>query len=265
MGTLHFSEASPDIAAEAIKAFAPAIERGNRKRDRREAGANNSDTVHRSVRELHHDLPIELEEARRAMVEMQARVDALKAEVELSEAKKKRLAVYERRLAAREADLREVEKRLASAEAAELEIVSNARKEADAILAEAKQKATEEREAARQAAQQYGAQAQAQAESLVSSTALVLADRVVWNGHARQWEKNGPLDVTEINSFKAGTRHPLWAKVQPAVLRLVSAFRAKIKRLATLVTELEAIKTEMTASQRKKLEDAKNECEGPEF
>ena len=42
-----------------MQRFAPEIERGHKKKARLEAGANYPDTLHRSVRQLHEDLPVE--------------------------------------------------------------------------------------------------------------------------------------------------------------------------------------------------------------
>lgn len=53
-----------DIAAEVMSQHAPGIVRGKRKADRIEQGDDASAIYHRSVRELHHDLPHELEELR---------------------------------------------------------------------------------------------------------------------------------------------------------------------------------------------------------
>ncbi|MBL3596094.1 plasmid recombination protein [Rhodovulum sulfidophilum] len=60
-----------DLAAEIMQRYHPEIERGHRKRDRIEAGADYADTIHRSVRELHHDLPAELEALRQRRAEEQ--------------------------------------------------------------------------------------------------------------------------------------------------------------------------------------------------
>lgn len=53
-----------DIAAEVMAEHAPGITRGERKADRIQRGDDASMIYHRNVRELHHDLPRELEELR---------------------------------------------------------------------------------------------------------------------------------------------------------------------------------------------------------
>lgn len=111
-----------DLVFEVMSRHCPGIERGNRKYDRLAAGEDYADTVHKSVRQLHHDLPLEikaLEQKREALEaslpeltvrveEMQGRVAKLEAEAadrELTAAKVKRLRVYRDRLTDRVRDL----------------------------------------------------------------------------------------------------------------------------------------------------------------
>jgi hypothetical protein len=49
-----------DLTAEILQRYCPDIQRGNRKKDRLDAGANYTDTLNRSVRQLHKDLPEEI-------------------------------------------------------------------------------------------------------------------------------------------------------------------------------------------------------------
>ncbi|OWX98488.1 plasmid recombination protein [Thioclava sp. IC9] len=51
-----------DLTHRVLARFCPKIERGHRKLDRLAAGANYVETLHRSVRALHQDLPREIEE-----------------------------------------------------------------------------------------------------------------------------------------------------------------------------------------------------------
>mgnify|MGYP000185686073 CR=1 FL=1 len=112
-----------DRLAEVMAEHCPGIERGKSKWQRIEAGADYSETLNRSVRELHEDLPKEIAEKQEKLndlliqipkltaraEEMQARVDKLEEEEkqrELTVAKVKRLRTYRSRLIARIADLR---------------------------------------------------------------------------------------------------------------------------------------------------------------
>ncbi|MDT0684516.1 plasmid recombination protein [Roseicyclus sp. F158] len=69
-----------DLAAEIMQQYEPGIERGHRKWDRIEAGADYPDTLHRSVRELHQDLPAELEVLRRQRDEQQRALAEISSE-----------------------------------------------------------------------------------------------------------------------------------------------------------------------------------------
>jgi len=111
-----------DLVFEVMSRHCEGIDRGNRKYDRLAAGEDYAATVHKSVRQLHHDLPLEIEaleqkrDARQAdlpelearVEEMQDRVAKLEAEAvdrELTVAKVKRLRVYRDRLSDRVRDL----------------------------------------------------------------------------------------------------------------------------------------------------------------
>ncbi|BAQ70440.1 plasmid recombination enzyme type 1 [Rhodovulum sulfidophilum] len=85
-----------DLAAEIMQQYEPGIERGHRKWDRIEAGADYPNTLHRSVRELHQDLPAELEVLRRQRDEEQ------RALVELSSQRKAERVALDALLADRE-------------------------------------------------------------------------------------------------------------------------------------------------------------------
>jgi chromosome segregation ATPase len=111
-----------DLVFEVMSRHCHGIERGNRKYDRLAVGANYAETVNKSVRKLHHDLPLEIEaleqkrdalqadlpELAARVAEMQGRVAKLEAEAaerELTAAKVKRLRVYRDRLSDRVRDL----------------------------------------------------------------------------------------------------------------------------------------------------------------
>lgn len=72
-----------DLAAEIMQKYEPGIERGHRKWDRIEAGADYPATLHRSVRELHQDLPAEIEVLRRQRDEEQRALTELSSRREL--------------------------------------------------------------------------------------------------------------------------------------------------------------------------------------
>lgn len=114
-----------DWAAEEMAAFAPSIVRGKPKADRIAAGEPRHRIVHRSVRELHNDLPGELQEARDRVAEMQAKVDALKDRAEMSDLEAKRLEVYSKRLDDRRLEVARAEGRLEALQIRAQEAASN--------------------------------------------------------------------------------------------------------------------------------------------
>jgi SMC interacting uncharacterized protein involved in chromosome segregation len=111
-----------DLVFEVMSRHCPGIERGNRKYDRLAAGEDYAATVHKSVRQLHHDLPLEIaaleldrDALQATLPELTARVDEMRdrvakleaeaADRELTAAKVKRLRVYRDRLTDRVRDL----------------------------------------------------------------------------------------------------------------------------------------------------------------
>lgn len=125
------------IAMEAAKPFLPMIERGKPKAKRKADGEDPSAIYHRSVKQLHEDLPKEeaemkgritqlqtvieakeelVVEATARVIEMQKRVDKLHAKIDAGEemtvAEEKRLKDYERRLNNRSSELQRFEGQL---------------------------------------------------------------------------------------------------------------------------------------------------------
>jgi len=94
-----------DLAHEVMQRHCPQIERGHRKWDRLAAGANYADTVHRRVRQLHHDLPFEIATKQRELEVLSVRGEDLRASV----------AEEEARLAEKKAELQRVAQRSAEA------------------------------------------------------------------------------------------------------------------------------------------------------
>ena len=112
-----------DRLAEVMAEHCPGIERGKSKWDRINAGADFSETVHKSVRELHEDLPKDIAKKRQELEQVSSQIPALTARVEemqgrvdklaneekqreLTSAKVKRLRTYRSRLADRVGELR---------------------------------------------------------------------------------------------------------------------------------------------------------------
>lgn len=114
-----------DIAAEVMAEHAPGIVRGERKADRIERGDDASAVYHRSVRELHHDLPHELSELRADRDAAAARLEKNerlaqkareKAEGDDAKAEKarKRAETYEKRVADAQSEIDRLDARSAA-------------------------------------------------------------------------------------------------------------------------------------------------------
>lgn len=112
------------ITAEIMAKHCPGIERGHRYGDRLAAGAEWSDVINKSVKELHRTLPADLAKKRAELAEvvdaevaaqarveqMQKRVTKLEQKEELSEKEITRLETYQKRLADRQAALEAAQK-----------------------------------------------------------------------------------------------------------------------------------------------------------
>jgi hypothetical protein len=104
-----------DVAAQAIAEFAPQIVRGKPKAQRIADGEPRSKTVHRSVEQLHTDLPKEISAKAAEIEKLQGRIAKMRAKEKLTEANVRTLATYERRLAEKTAQMEEKHRMLVSA------------------------------------------------------------------------------------------------------------------------------------------------------
>ncbi len=139
--------AMQDDLGEIMGRHAPGIERGQPRAARIAAGASVAETINRSVRQLHADLPAEIaakakerDEAAARVDEMKARVDKLKEKESLTDKEVKRLQTYEKRLADRIAEQEAIQaeaERLAGIATAEAETAAKTRDQARADEAEA--------------------------------------------------------------------------------------------------------------------------------
>jgi len=136
-----------DLAAEVMQRYAPEIERGNKKQARLEAGAKYSDTLHRTVKQLHEDLPLEkaaLEAEIEAMsqeiniqkasvAKTQGHLAKLEAKAKLTEKEIKRKRDYSKRLEKKQAAMAEDMERL---KAGQIALATTMAQEAEAIEVE---------------------------------------------------------------------------------------------------------------------------------
>jgi hypothetical protein len=111
-----------DMTADVMQRYCPGIQRGNSKRGRLDAGAQYTDTLNRSVRQLHEDLPNEIAQKQDVVRDLDAgiaarqvsvqkdkdRLAALEAGEDLNKKELKRLGVYRARIEKKEVALRDV-------------------------------------------------------------------------------------------------------------------------------------------------------------
>jgi len=134
-----------DLAAEVMQRYAPKIERGRKKKNRLEAGADYPDTLHRTVKQLHEDLPREkavleaeiaakeekINEQKASLEKTENYLEKLEAKKELTEKELKRKVTYIRRLEKKQAEVAALEARkgaLETAMAREVEKIVRAKK-----------------------------------------------------------------------------------------------------------------------------------------
>ena len=161
-----------DLAAEVMQRYAPGIERGHKKKDRLKAGADYPDTLHRSVKQLHEDLPQEkaaleaeiatkeekINEQKASLEKTQTYMEKLEAKKELTEKEIKRKETYRKRLEKKTADMA-AEMQLLAARRRALEMAmardaKNIEKEKETLSAE-RQKVQEQTVATRRAKEAY--------------------------------------------------------------------------------------------------------------
>ncbi len=162
------------LAAEVMQRYAPEIQRGNKKKDRLKAGADYPDTLHRTVKQLHEDLPQEkaaleaeiaakeeeINEQKASVEKTKRHLAKLEMKTELTEREIKRKETYRQRLEKKQAQMAEEiealearQVRLAATLAFEAEAIE---KEKNAVRAERKH-AQEQAAAARRAKDSYEA------------------------------------------------------------------------------------------------------------
>ena len=214
---------------EELRAFMPDLERGRSRKARAEAGAAPHELVHRSVDELHIDLPFEIEAKRKELVSLEEKIRTNEVRAEKARTKAaadderaakalKNAEIYERRASEAEEkaeglekQIKAMEKRLKGIEAAKVE-AEGARDQAQAAQkdAEGRAEAAEGRmkslEVDRVAAIQEAASVAAQAAAAVIAGNLYQNDQGTWKAG-----KGSP----SVERLK-----PLWEHLRPAMERV---------------------------------------------
>lgn len=243
-----------DIAAAAARPWLPMIERGNRKRDRLEAGASYADTVHRSVRQLHQELPADLEmkrleveaeglrldEVRSALEKNQrlfekARADLTRYQDDAAKAEKiaKRLATYQSR-----AEKAQVE--IEAAEGKATLLLQNGHAEAEELTSQAKAYAAKIKEDAGKTAIEIIANAEDRAERIAEKAALIMSATMALAEEIAE----GTLSVTPEGRPQARNMSAIqqgFPNLQPAFIASVKAVervRRKEAKAQSLIDRL---------------------------
>lgn len=154
-----------DLAAEVMQRYAPEIERGNKKKDRLKAGADYPDTLHRTVKQLHEDLPQEMaaleaeiaareeeiNDQKASLEKTQRYLGKLETKRELTEKEVKRKETYRKRLEKKQAkmvvEMEALEVHRIALETAMARDAENIEREKEAVKV-ARQKAQDEMAAA---------------------------------------------------------------------------------------------------------------------
>ncbi|MEP1944273.1 MAG: plasmid recombination protein [Sulfitobacter sp.] len=152
-----------DLAAEVMQRFAPTIERGHKKKERLNAGANYADTLHRTVKQLHEDLPQEkatleaeiaakeeeINEQTASLEKTQRHLAKLEEKKELTEREIKRKETYRKRLKKKQTEMAEDLERLG---AWQVDLAATLARETKAIETEKNEVKAERKQAQEQAA-----------------------------------------------------------------------------------------------------------------
>ena len=240
-----------DVVAKAFQRHAPAIERGRSVSERLDAGATRAETIHRTVRQLHADLPAELaakeaeaEAAAARVDEMRARVEKLEAKADLTDKEAKRLETYQARL----------EERVAAQEAAQAEAerlaqvarddAAQAAQDRDAARAQAA-----EAEARRAEAEEGALRVSTKAGALLTATAALTAELTA--GTLRRTPE-GQIQVQDREAIRGGLpdlADAVRAAVDAAEARRREEQAAEAAKARRSRAEAEADRTRAQAAQ----------------
>jgi len=188
-----------DVAAQAIADFAPMIVRGKSKTQRIADGEPRSKTIHRSVQQLHSDLPKEISEKAAEVEKLQTRITKMRAKEKLTEANVRTLATYERWLS----------EKLVQMEEKQLTLAGRARAvHAQQAEQAAREIALKEREAAVAIQEQ---EATAQIDGIKAAVRAVREGKVMRGG-------NGRPKITD--AALAALLRPVWRSIGPLVMAL---------------------------------------------
>lgn len=105
-----------DITAEVMQTYCPKIERGNKKWDRIANGADYADTLNRSVKQLHQELPHEMAAKEAVLQALVDQIALLQSSLEKAQRQSTRMEARRNKTAQQLKTARKYEKRLANKE-----------------------------------------------------------------------------------------------------------------------------------------------------
>lgn len=210
---------------EELQAFMPHLERGRPRKARAEAGAAPHELVHRSVDELHIDLPFEIAEGRKELAALEEKIRTNEARAEKArgkaEAEGDRAAKALRNAETYERRATEAREKLEGLEAQ----VQALEGRLEAVQA-AKTAAEEERDQA-QAAARAAEERAATAEARLREVDQIVGDVAALAAEAAAAVITGDLRQGENGRWTSGKRapsverlKPLWTHLRPAMERV---------------------------------------------
>ena len=214
---------------EELSAFMPDLERGRSRKARAEAGAAPHELVHRSVDELHIDLPFEIEAKRKELAALEEKIRTNEARAEKARTKaaagderaakaRKNAAIYERRASEAREKAEGLEEQVRGLEG-RLETLQAAKTEAEEARGQA-QEAQKDAESRAEAAERRMKGLEAERVAAIQEAASVAASAAaaVIAGGLRQGE-DGRWIAGE-GSPSAERLKPLWKHLRPALERV---------------------------------------------
>lgn len=214
---------------EELRAFMPDLERGRSRKARAEAGAAPHELVHRSVDELHIDLPFEIEAKRKELAELEEKIRTNEARAEKARTKAaadderaekalKNAETYERRASEAEEKIKGLEKQVRDLEGRLKRIE------------EAKEAAEKERDTALEAvrdAEGRAAAAEARLEAVEGGVAVAIGEAASLAAEAAAAVIAGDLYQDDQGKWKVGVGapsperlKPFWKHLRPAMERV---------------------------------------------
>jgi hypothetical protein len=224
---------------EELSAFMPDLERGRSRKARAEAGAAPHELVHRSVDELHIDLPFEIAEKRKELAALEEKIRTnetraekarTKAVVDDDRAQKalRNAEVYERRAEGAKNEVEALTGQIEGLEA-RLKLIEAAKTAAEDVRDRAREQAkdAEARTETAEARLREVDQIIGDATSLAAEAAAAVITGDLWQDKRGRWTAEG--GAPSLERLK-----PLWTHLRPALERVArwwDGVRGKVEAL----------------------------------